>query len=512
MTPTPVSMRERLRTDYAWTVRQKQVLELMAQGRSNTEIAEELGLSLAGAKWHVSEILSKLQADQREEAAEYWRRYNGIAPRFERVFRGLAGGLATKWVAGAAGVLLVTGAATAAIVAVAIHTSSDELDEDSPIAPQAEPTPDTVAPPVDASPRDSATFQWRWDSAVDRNSWIWVRADPQNIVASYGTRQVDFPPALGGGVAMLDQSTGAEIWRLATGGHAFPAALTADHVVVGTAEGRVFGLERNSGRVAWRRDDFPGIPFQAVAARSVVVIADADPAAWGADGLVDGNRLGGHVWGLDPTTGNVKWRVQVGAASAYVTYGDGVVVVASSSTSTTGSESVALDAVSGRELWRAEIESATSPPVVVDGRAIVAGGKLTAFDLQSGDLVWAVEPQKGGAFGTFAFPAGQGDLVAAGTDTGTFEVLSVSGGTVQSIAAIGNTVPRAFSFGGELYALMDGGLMRFEPSGGAFDLAPFFIGQGDWDVVAVAGDLLVVTGGTGHLGTSPQVIAIKSVP
>ena len=64
-------MRERLRTDYAWTVRQKQVLDLIAQGRSNTEIAEELGLSLDGAKWHVSEILSKLQAEQREEAAEY---------------------------------------------------------------------------------------------------------------------------------------------------------------------------------------------------------------------------------------------------------------------------------------------------------------------------------------------------------------------------------------------------------------------------------------------------------
>ncbi|MEX0782176.1 MAG: LuxR C-terminal-related transcriptional regulator [Dehalococcoidia bacterium] len=124
-TPTPIPMRERLRMDYGWTARQKQVLELIARGRSNTEIAEELGLSLAGAKWHVSEILSKLQADQREEAADYWRRYNGLAPRFERIFRGIAGGVTTKWVAGSAAVLVV-GAATAVIVAIAINQSSDE--------------------------------------------------------------------------------------------------------------------------------------------------------------------------------------------------------------------------------------------------------------------------------------------------------------------------------------------------------------------------------------------------
>ena len=53
-------MEERLRTDYAWTPRQREVLDLIARGRSNTEIAEDLGLSLAGAKWHVSEVLSKL--------------------------------------------------------------------------------------------------------------------------------------------------------------------------------------------------------------------------------------------------------------------------------------------------------------------------------------------------------------------------------------------------------------------------------------------------------------------
>ena len=160
-TPTSISMRERLRTDYAWTARQKQVLELIARGRSNTEIAEALGLSLAGAKWHVSEILSKLQADQREEAADYWRRYNGLAPRFERIFRGIAGGFATKWIAGTAAVL-VAGASAAVIVAIALNQSSEEpLASGTPIAGvpgTAATTPSAPATSITSAPHADRTL------------------------------------------------------------------------------------------------------------------------------------------------------------------------------------------------------------------------------------------------------------------------------------------------------------------------------------------------------------------
>ncbi|MGH2626339.1 MAG: response regulator transcription factor, partial [Anaerolineales bacterium] len=112
--PSPIPMRERMRMDYGWTPRQREVLALIARGKTNTQIGEDLGISLDGAKWHVSEILSKLQADSREEAGEYWRRYNGLAPRFERIFRGIAGAVTTKWAAGTAAVA-VAGAATALI-------------------------------------------------------------------------------------------------------------------------------------------------------------------------------------------------------------------------------------------------------------------------------------------------------------------------------------------------------------------------------------------------------------
>lgn len=53
------------------TPREWEVLELLRQGLSNPEIAVRLGISAAGARYHVSEILSKLGAGNRREAAAW---------------------------------------------------------------------------------------------------------------------------------------------------------------------------------------------------------------------------------------------------------------------------------------------------------------------------------------------------------------------------------------------------------------------------------------------------------
>ncbi|HEY4669052.1 MAG TPA: helix-turn-helix transcriptional regulator, partial [Tepidiformaceae bacterium] len=62
------------RFSVSWTPRQREVLELIADGYTNREIAERLGISLDGAKWHVSEIISKLGVQSREDAAQLWLR------------------------------------------------------------------------------------------------------------------------------------------------------------------------------------------------------------------------------------------------------------------------------------------------------------------------------------------------------------------------------------------------------------------------------------------------------
>ena len=55
--------------------REREVLLLLAQGASNREIADRLVISEGTVKNHVSNILAKLQAENRTQAAEIARRY-----------------------------------------------------------------------------------------------------------------------------------------------------------------------------------------------------------------------------------------------------------------------------------------------------------------------------------------------------------------------------------------------------------------------------------------------------
>ena len=62
------------------TPRQCEVLELVREGLTNPQIAERLGISPDGAKWHVKEILWKLDVPSREEAARWQREREESSP------------------------------------------------------------------------------------------------------------------------------------------------------------------------------------------------------------------------------------------------------------------------------------------------------------------------------------------------------------------------------------------------------------------------------------------------
>ncbi len=105
--------------------RQREVLRLLAGGRTNAEIAGALDITLDGAKWNVSEILSKLGFASREEAAAYWRWRNRPAARLQRLARALVpvGGL--KLAAGGSA-LAVAGVAAAVVLVLALRDGDDE--------------------------------------------------------------------------------------------------------------------------------------------------------------------------------------------------------------------------------------------------------------------------------------------------------------------------------------------------------------------------------------------------
>jgi two-component system, NarL family, nitrate/nitrite response regulator NarL len=65
--------------DIAFTEREEQVLCLLSIGRSNKQIAYELGLSEKTVKYYVTHILRKLQVDNRVEAALFASRRTPVA-------------------------------------------------------------------------------------------------------------------------------------------------------------------------------------------------------------------------------------------------------------------------------------------------------------------------------------------------------------------------------------------------------------------------------------------------
>lgn len=147
--PSPVrSVREP-----QWTPRQREVLDLLVRRKTNGEIAEALGISLDGAKWHVSEIITRLGVDSRDEAAEYWRHHNGLRMRFSRVASGFFGSGALKW---AAGTVFVAGVAVvSAMVIVALRGASGDDSDPSvgdPPANTAVPSPAPGTPPAATPP------------------------------------------------------------------------------------------------------------------------------------------------------------------------------------------------------------------------------------------------------------------------------------------------------------------------------------------------------------------------
>ena len=101
------------------TPRQEEVMRLLKRGLTNGEIAEALGITLDGAKFHVAEIISKLGASSREEAVEVW----SSRPRSRWTVPGIA------WLKFAGGsVAALAGIGVIGVFAAAVRSGTGDSD------------------------------------------------------------------------------------------------------------------------------------------------------------------------------------------------------------------------------------------------------------------------------------------------------------------------------------------------------------------------------------------------
>lgn len=195
-----------------WTPRQREVLDLLVRGKTNSEIAGQLGISLDGAKWHVSEIITRLGVDSRDEAAEYWRHHNGMRMRFSRIASGFFGSGALKWTAATAlvaGVVVVS-----AIVVVALREGMNEGTEPSagdppantavPSQPPATPPPGGSTPPPATPPPTGEVISGVPVSAVTFTQPGSLPV-PMSVIIEKGCFQCDGPASAFERVTLDDQ-------------------------------------------------------------------------------------------------------------------------------------------------------------------------------------------------------------------------------------------------------------------------------------------------------------------
>ncbi len=139
------------------TDRQREVLALVARGKTNPEIASALGITLETVKYHVTEILTRLNVSTREEAAAAWNAERTVGARLRALVPSFGGHAAMA----AGGVALVVLVAFA--VLLVLRTGDD--GSPSPTNPPENETPSatttvtatTTASPSATAPAPSAT-------------------------------------------------------------------------------------------------------------------------------------------------------------------------------------------------------------------------------------------------------------------------------------------------------------------------------------------------------------------
>ena len=194
------------------TARQREVLDLLARGHTNREIAEVLGISVNGAKWHVGELLTKFAVDGREELAECWTRDRNLWTRTGRWLATFGGLSLSK---GAAVVATVAVMAAAALGAVVIFSGAEDADKGaSPSQPAPSTTPGSgTTPSVPTATVLPPLTQPVLGAIGDANGLKMWAVPGADLTLTIGVLNGD----LGGYILLVDPATGLVLGKVEVG-------------------------------------------------------------------------------------------------------------------------------------------------------------------------------------------------------------------------------------------------------------------------------------------------------
>src|SRR5918996_819110 len=152
------------------TPREQEVLELLRRGLTNQQIAERLRISLPGARYHVSEILSKLGVSSRQEAAAWtggtrFAPYHLLVPVLVKL-KSLAGE-ALKAASTAAFVLAGIALLLFAFLVIDMRTRGEGNQE---VSSPTEASVETCSAPADICTQAAAVEQ----ALLNRRDFDWV--------------------------------------------------------------------------------------------------------------------------------------------------------------------------------------------------------------------------------------------------------------------------------------------------------------------------------------------------
>lgn len=370
------------------------MLDALLEGKSNAEIAGELGISQDGAKWHVSQLMGETGLDDRHALAAWWREQRERVEA-RRGLWPLAGLLARA-------ALL----APAAVVGVWLLLSSPLFSRDGLDGASSQPAPGALA----STPLSTAV-----PSPTPRPSLSWVF----DLAAATATEMQPFGALMQWlGPGRLLSNAGSKMVLVDPTG-----ALVADALgtrpqgalYIDQSAGKALAVESN--QALWEWDPASGekrllldlgpppVLPRATSTRMVDVSASAGRIAVG--DVRDGS-LRVEVIGLDGSGRSLVWQEEGGAWLQQLEFSpDGRRLIVATATRTVEGARVSdepravvvLDAVTGAVLYRIEPPVRWSPlRWAGPDRVLLTGTEIpfqpsTLVDLRDGSRIPGPDPQ-----------------------------------------------------------------------------------------------------------------------